>query len=125
MTEAVIVHVLGYVTLLKRRPDPRVIISAFRIYPAKGEGWFVPDMFGKKEIYTGKDDDRLSRLLSALKEAGIKYDIDRGSSHMPDVRTGAAVGRYGENPGSSLVMVLVKSKDYEAALSKVGETQYE
>jgi len=82
-------------------------------------------MFGKKEIYTGKDDDRLSRLLFALKEAGIKYEVYRGSSHMPDVRTGAAAGRYGESAANSLVTVSVKSKDYEAALRKVGETQYE
>ena len=82
-------------------------------------------MFGKKEIYTGKDDDRLSRLLFALKEAGIKYETDRGNSHMPDVRTGAAAGRYGESAANSLVTVSVKSKDYETALRKVGETQYE
>ena len=82
-------------------------------------------MFGKKEIYTGKDDDRLSRLLSALKEAGIKYEIDRGNARLPDVRTGAAAGRYGETSGSGLVTVCVKSKDYEAAIRKVGETQYE
>ena len=82
-------------------------------------------MFGKKEIYTGKDDDRLSRLLFALKQDGIKYEIDRQNSHMPDVRTGAAAGRYGETAGSGLVSVRVKAKDYEAALKKVGETQYE
>ena len=95
------------------------------MFPGRGKGWFYLNMFGKKEIYTGKDDDRLARLLSALKEAKIKYEFGRSDSHLPDVRTGAAVGRYGENGGSGLITILVKSKDYKAALKKVGETQHE
>ena len=73
------------------------------MFPGRGKGWFYLNMFGKKEIYTGKDDDRLARLLSALKEAKIKYEFGRSDSHLPDVRTGAAVGRYGENGGSGLI----------------------
>ena len=96
-----------------------------RNVPRTGKRVVLIDMFGKKEIYTGKDDDRLARLLSALKEAGIKYEFGRSDSHLPDVRTGAAAGRYGDNSGSGLVTILVKSKDYKAALKKVGETQYE
>ena len=76
-------------------------------------------MLGKKEIYNGKDNDNLWMLLSRLKDAGIKYQITRGMSHLPDVRTGAAAGRYGESVVDDHVMVYVKKADYEAARSLI------
>lgn len=73
-------------------------------------------MFGKREIYTGKDDDRLKDLLSRLDKAGIKYQISRDIPHSADVTRGAAVGRYGETTQASSVSVHVKKADYESAL---------
>ncbi|MBP5491464.1 MAG: hypothetical protein J6Y08_01330 [Clostridiales bacterium] len=75
-------------------------------------------MFLKREIYSGNKDDKFFQITSALKKAGIKYDVRmNGSEHIADLGRGAGVGRFGQSYTPSTCSVYVSKNDYDAAMA--------
>ena len=78
-------------------------------------------MFFKREIYSGPKNDKFFEITSALKKAGIKYDIKNfDAEHSADLVRGAGVGRFGQNPSlPTICAVYVSKNDYDAAVNAI------
>lgn len=62
--------------------------------------------FTRVVVYTGPDDDRFKRILSALKASVIKYQFKRDIPHSADIYRGAGVGRYCESNSCNTATLL-------------------
>lgn len=75
----------------------------------------------KREVYSGPKADQFFEITSALKKAGIKYDIQNyDNGHVADLARGAGVGRFGQSASlPTICAVYVSKNDYDAAMNAI------